>query len=143
MGILQLLDKYQNQGSFRFKLDDRLSQVCNAPDDSSGLYIIFVEEESFENVIYIGISGRDDGSGNIIHRQDGIYGRIVRGKQFDDRRQVTWPIAMKAINQNEIIIHWYETHGEFDQDFPRPIEIALLELYEKEFGRLPQWNNEI
>ena len=141
--MLQLLNKYQKQDSFLFGVNDQLSQVCNAPDDTSGLYIIFIKEESFENIIYIGISGRNDGFSNIVHRQDGIYGRIVKGKQFGDRRQITWPIEIKKIGLEEVIIHWYETYGDYDQDFPRPIEIALLELYEKQFGRLPLWNNEI
>lgn len=102
---------------------------------------MFTEEEKFENIIYIGISGRNDGMDNIVHREDGIYGRIVKGKQFGDRRQVTWPIEMQSIGVSEIIIHWYETYGEIDQVFPRPIENALLELFKSRFGRLPIWNS--
>jgi hypothetical protein len=138
--MLHLLNNYRNQGTFRFSDTDKLSKVCNAPKNSSGLYLVFTEEEKFENIIYIGISGRDDDAGNIVHRQDGIYGRIVKGKQFGDRRQVTWPIEMQEIGVQEIIIHWYETYGELDHVFPRPIENALLELFESQFGHLPIWN---
>tara|TARA_B110001469_G_C9401481_1_gene206257 strand:- start:38 stop:223 length:186 start_codon:yes stop_codon:yes gene_type:complete len=57
--MLEVLEKYKEKGSFVFKGEDRLSAQCNAPKDSSGIYTIYAEEIKPENLIYIGISGRE------------------------------------------------------------------------------------
>ncbi len=137
------LEIFVENGQFEFEPSDRLSQVCNAPKDSSGIYLIYEDEIDYDNLIYIGISGREGANGEIIHREDGMWGAIVKGKQSDDRRQVTWPLKMQDQEIERLIIKWYVTYGDSDKVFPRPIEEAYLEIYKTEELSLPLWNEQI
>jgi hypothetical protein len=74
--MIDLLKKYKNQGHFFFKPDDKLSQVCNAPEDKSGVYVIYALEHGRVNLIYIGRSGKEGSDGTLVNREDGLYGRI-------------------------------------------------------------------
>lgn len=85
--VLNILDSYIEKGSFNFRSTDRLSQVCSAPEHSSGIYVLYADVIKLEKLIYIGISGRKGANGEIIHRKYGIGGRIIRGKQFGDSRR--------------------------------------------------------
>jgi len=113
------LEVFTEKGQFEFHPTDNLSQVCNAPNNASGIYLIFAEEESYDNLIYIGVSGRKGPSGEIIHREDGLGGRILNGKQFGDFRIKTWPLQMEEEEISKLLIKWYVTYGEYDQVFPR------------------------
>jgi hypothetical protein len=115
---------------------------CNAPKNSSGIYTIYAEEIKPENLIYIGISGREGTDGQIIHRKDGIGGRIVKGKQFGEPRRKSWPEKMKEDGISKIHVKWFVTYGRLNQDFPRPIEYRLLRLSLALSGKLPLWNKE-
>jgi hypothetical protein len=93
------------------------------------------------NLIYIGISGRKGANNSIVHRKDGLGGRFLTGKQFGDLRQITWPRRMLSENIEALDIYWYVTYGEQNKDFPRDIEIELLQKFHSIYGRLPRWNN--
>jgi hypothetical protein len=141
--MINLLTQYKQNGHFFFKPTDRLAEVCNAPKDSSGVYVIYALEKGKVNLIYIGISGRKGPDGNILHRKDGLRGRFLTGKQFGDLRQKTWPAQMCLENIEALDIYWFVTHGNSDSDFPRDIEVNLLQKYLALFGRLPRWNREV
>ena len=136
------LNKYKQKGRFFFKATDRLADVCNAPNDSSGIYIIHSLEKGKVNLIYIGISGRKGADGNIIHRKGGIRGRFLSGKQFGDRRSKTWPLKMKEERIEALDIYWWITYDDMIKDFPREIEEGLLRKFFALYGSLPRWNNE-
>ena len=138
--MLRELEKYKEQGEFSFGIDDRLSVQCNAPRHSSGIYIIYANDISPSSLIYVGISGREGADGNIVHRKDGIGGRIIKGKQFGDSRRNSWSLQMKVDQIETLHIKWYVTYGKFNKDFPRPIEHMLLEWYLASKGHLPLWN---
>ena len=140
--MIEVLGNYKEKGQFIFRPTDTLSQVNNAPNDSSGIYLIYADVINSQKLIYIGISGREGIYGEIIHRKDGLGGRIVKGKQFGERRQISWPNKMLQDGIGKLIIKWYVTHGKFDQDFPRPLERAFLEELERKNGVLPLWNKE-
>jgi len=140
--MFEVLEKYRECGQFTFKPNDRLSQVCNALREGSGIYLIYADVVNSKRLIYIGISGREGVNGDIIHRKDGLGGRIVKGKQFGDRRQVTWPQKMKEDGINTLIIKWYITYGKLNHDIPRPLENRFLEEIKRRDGSLPIWNNE-
>lgn len=142
--MFKFLEKYQTKGQFELKGCDALATVCNAPRGSnSGIYIIFAEKVSLETIIYVGISGRKSIEGTIVHRKDGLGGRIVNGKQFGDSRRRSWIQKMKEDGINKIIVKWYVTFGEFNQDFPRPIEKLILMWLRANTNKLPIWNKEI
>jgi len=137
------LEKFRDRGSFEFKQSDILSQVCNAPKDSSGIYLVFADKVNDDNLIYIGISGREGERGKIIHREDGLGGRIVKGKQFGIARRNSWPLKMKEDNIKTLYVNWFVTYGKYNQIIPRPIEKAYLELILQNEGMLPMWNKEV
>ena len=141
--MLDVLDSYKEKGSFNFSINDRLSQVCTAPKHSSGIYVIYADVIKAENLIYIGISGRQDSNGEIIHRKDGIGGRIVKGKQFGDGRRRSWPKKMQEDNIKVLRVKWFITYGEYNKQFPRPIEYKMLEKILSENGCLPLWNKKV
>ena len=140
--MFETLEKYKVKGHFEFKPTQQLSQVCNTPKNSSGIYLIYADVVNIKKLIYIGISGRETSDGGIVHRLDGLGGRIVKGKQFGTGRRRSWPNKMKEASIGKLIVKWYVTYGAQDYDIPRPIERGFLETFVAEYGRLPIWNNE-
>lgn len=140
--MFRYLDQFQEKGQFVFSQNDSLSQVCNAPMHSSGIYLVSAEEISLKNLIYIGISGREGKGGEIIHRQDGIGGRITKGKQFGQARRNSWPLKMKEDGIDKIHVQWYITYGKYDQKIPREIERKLLTILSVH-RTLPVWNKQL
>ena len=141
--MFKCLDKYTTNGHFYFSINSSLRDVCNAPRGYSGIYLIFNEKFKTSNLIYIGISGRAGLNNKIVHRKDGIWGRIVRGKQFGDRRSISWPLKMKEDNISELIIKWWVTFDNNFNDFPRLLERSLLTQYMVKYNRLPIWNKSV
>ena len=134
------LNKYKKKGYFNFKPTDRISQVCNAPGEGfnyGGIYIIHsIKEGQKSELVYIGISGRiDKKTGSLIARQDGIKGRIVRGKRDGEPRKNYWIRMMRSQGIDKLKISWYVVHDN-DQfrDTPSQIERRLIKKYQ------PAWN---
>ena len=134
------LSRYKKTGHFLLKPTDNLASVCNAPKSCSGLYIVYALEKGKVNLIYIGISGRKGPDGKIKHRQDGLRGRFVTGKQFGGLRKVTWCKQMELENIEALNVYWYVTYDEVYSDFPKKLEEDLLEKFEVFHGNLPRWN---
>jgi hypothetical protein len=141
--MLEELNKYNQKGNFKFTPLDKLSTVCTAPNNCSGIYLIYALTKGNRELIYIGISGRKGIDGKIIHRKDGLRDRFLTGKQFGDRRQISWVNQMNSENIEALDIYWYATYGDLNNDFPRDLEIRLLSKYRDKHGFLPRWNNEI
>ncbi|KYG72658.1 hypothetical protein [Roseivirga spongicola] len=138
--MLEFLERYQVKGEFSLGLNENLNDQCNAPRKWSGIYLVFAKKIQLNHLIYIGISGRKGPNGKIIHRSDGIGGRIVKGKQFGEARRNSWQKQMRLAGFDRIYIKWYVTHGEVDIDFPREIEHDLLTKFHEASGQLPLWN---
>lgn len=134
------LSKYKNSYFF-FRDSDRLVDVCNAPNSSSGLYLIYAYENRQYNLIYIGISGRMLSNNVFAHRKGGIKGRFLTGKQFGERRQVAWSKKLEQEKIEHLKIHWFITYDDIIKDAPRDIEEKLLKEYFSLNGTLPRWNN--
>jgi len=134
------LQTFTNKGMFVFKKSDVLSSVCNIPkkSDLSGLYLFY---DNNDELIYIGISGRTGINEEIIHRQDGLRGRFLTGKQFGDRRSKSLPIQMDKEEITELKIYWFITYCENSFKLPRPIEKLLIQTFKEENdGKRPKWN---
>ncbi len=56
--VERLSEIYPLNGQFRMKTTDSLSIVCRAPKDLSGIYLLYKEGVSIDNLLYIGSSGR-------------------------------------------------------------------------------------
>ena len=143
------LDKYKNRGSFEFSFEDSLANVCDAPKNHGGVYLIYDITKSVK-LIYIGSSGwvNQDGSFNL--RDGGMYDRIVNGKQsFDikairlnDKRRNIWPLIMKDEKMERLRIMWYVTFEKELIDIPAYTEAVLIQRYFEKSKTLPKWNRD-
>lgn len=139
------LNKYKHNDHFFFKPSDNLRQVCNAPNDKSGVYIIFALKNSRIELVYIGRSGEIKSDGSLFIRKAGLGGlmdRLVNGKQFGSARRNSWRTVMLVEKIEALDIYWYVTHNDQFVDCPKIIENKLLRKYFEIYGRLPKWNNE-
>lgn len=139
--LIKELENYPIKGSFSYSRNDTLSQVCNIPTrkDYSGIYLFY---DNKNELIYVGISGRENGNGEIIHRKDGLRGRFLKGKQFGDRRSKTLSLQMGIDGISRLDIKWFVTYGEDRKDIPRPIENKIILTFKEENnGNRPKWNN--
>jgi hypothetical protein len=141
--VLSAFQDFSNKGKFLYHQSSTLSEVCNIPaiNDYSGIYLFY--DNATDELLYIGISGREASEGEIQHRKDGLRGRVLKGKQFGDFRRNTLSAKMKEENIKTLRIEWFVTYGHSEKQIPRKWEILLLNLYQKEFNRLPRWNKEI
>jgi hypothetical protein len=139
------LSKYDHNDHFFFSTADNLGQVCNAPTDRSGLYIIYALKNGRIELIYIGRSGEVKSDGSLFIRKAGLGGlkdRLVNGKQFGSPRRNSWKAQMLAEKIEAIDVYWYVTHNDKFVDCPRVLENKLLQKYFDIYGQLPRWNNE-
>lgn len=141
------LNKYKQNDHFFFKRTDNLGQVCNAPTDKSGVYIVYALKNGRIELIYIGCSGKVNKDGTIFIRKTGLGGikdRIVNGHQFGKTpRRISWAKQMAKENIEALDIYWYVTHNDKYIDCPRILENQLLKKHLDIYGRLPKWNNEL
>lgn len=137
------LNKYKN-GHFFLNTNDNMMQVCNAPTDKSGVYIVYALAKGKIELIYIGRSGRKGADGNIQTRVAGCGGikdRLVNGKHFNKiARRTSWPQQMKLENIEALDVYWYITYDEKNKDFPEDVERILLQHHISIYERLPRWN---
>ena len=144
--IFAPLSKYKETGSFLFKPNDQFIKACNVPKrDVSGIYIIEAIKNDQSEIVYIGISGRKDKNGNIIHRKGGIRDRICNGYHPGTRikRHSWFPLKIKEDKVDAIKISWWITYNELVSDYPWVIENNLLVKYKETFGlgRKPRWHS--
>ena len=138
------LDKYKNKDHFFFRPEDGLSQVCNAPNDKNGIYLVYALAQGKIELVYIGISGLEQKDGTLKTRKAGLGGmkdRIVNGHQFGKTpRRISWPIQMLKENIEALDVYWWVTYENELCDFPRTVEEELLKKYFDIYGGLPRWN---
>lgn len=126
--MFDFLKKYEVNGSFAFDEHKKMRTECNVPKISAcGVYIIKIEGR----IYYIGCSGESNKP-----REDGLYGRIVRGKRFNKR---TLGLVVKEEHLNNLEIEWYITNA----DKVELVEYCLLLEFVLRNKRLPEWNNEL
>ena len=140
------LNKYKSTNHFFFRPVDSLGQVCNAPTDKSGVYIVYALKDGRIELIYIGCSGKIESDGKLFIRKAGLGGlkdRLVNGKQFGGPRRNSWKTKMIEERIEALDIYWYVTHDKVFIDCPRILENKLLQRHLDTLGRLPRWNNEL
>lgn len=136
------LNEYSNNDHFFFRSSDDLGEVCNAPKNISGVYIIYALANGKVKLIYIGCSGKMQNDGTIKQRKGGLYDRIVNGKQFEEIRRKSWPRKMNEEQIEALDIYWYETFNTEINDIPSYVEALLIQKHFEMFGTLPRWNKE-
>ncbi len=141
------LDKYKKSGFFAFHFSKSFKDACNAPDNLSGVYLIFKVVAGNEELIYIGSSGQKGYDGTIKHRNGGMKDRLINGyhpNRFGNdkriRRHIALPQQMKTEGVSEIKIYWWVTYDEYHQDFPTDIEKILMQEYFLKYKTKPSWH---
>ena len=145
--MLDELKKYKLNDHFFFEASDNLKDVCNAPTDKSGVYIVYALKNGKIELIYIGRSGKLNKDGSMFIRKAGLGGlkdRIVNGHQFGKiPRRYSWPCQIKLEKIEALDVYWYVTHNEKYNDCPRVLESTLIQNHINIYNRLPKWNKEI
>ena len=135
------LTKYKNQNSFTFNIENELSEVCNAPQEGNGIYLVYDISGDEKELVFVGSTGTIQNNGEIKLRVGGIYDRLVNGQQFGKlSRRKAWPIQMKKENIENLEIHWYETFNKKTKHIPTYVEGLILQLFLDKNNVLPRWN---
>ena len=141
------LGKYKQYDHFFLKAQDNLKEVCNAPTDKSGVYIVYALKNGKVELVYIGCSGKHKPGSSMFIRKAGLAGmkdRIVNGHQFGKiPRRISWINQITTEKIEALDIYWYVTHNEKYSDCPRILENKLLQKYLEIYGQLPKWNKEL
>ena len=141
------LDKYNQQNHFFLKRQDNLKEVCNAPTNKSGVYLVYALKNGKIELIYIGCSGKHLADNSMFIRKAGLGGikdRIVNGHQFGKvPRRISWIKQIEKEGIEALDIYWYVTHCNEYSDCPRTLENKLLQKHLTLYGRLPKWNKEL
>ena len=141
------LNKYEQHDHFFLKPQDSLREVCNAPTNKSGVYIVYALKNGKIELIYIGCSGKHLGDDTMFIRKAGLGGikdRIVNGHQFGKiPRRKSWIAQIEKEKIEALDIYWYATHNQKYSDCPRVLENTLLKKHLSIYGRLPKWNKEL
>lgn len=138
------LKPYKETDHFFFTTDKNLKEVCNAPSDKSGVYIVFALKNGRIELVYIGRSGKLNKDQTMFVRKAGLGGikdRIVNGHQFGKvPRRISWPYVMEIEKIEALDVYWYITHNEKYNDCPIDVERCLLNKYREIYGCFPRWN---
>jgi len=138
------LDKYKKKGHFFFQPTDSLEEVCNAPDDREGVYLIYELKDGHVTLVYIGTSGEKIKDYAIREGLLGLQTSIISGteSEWKDRRSQRWPIKMLAENIHALDIYWWVTYNgnNYSGDHPEDVKRSIMRIYKKIYGEVPGWN---
>ncbi|MEN2416081.1 hypothetical protein [Flavobacterium mesophilum] len=135
------LEKFKATSSFAFTIEDSLEEVCNAPEGSAGIFIVYAVEGSEKELIMVGSTGTVQNDGTLKTKNGGLYDKIVNGHQFAKTgRKYSWPAQMKLENISELEVVWYETFNADVKGIPTSVEGQVLQNFLDANGKLPRWN---
>ena len=133
--------KFKIGGSFTFTPDQNLEEVCTAPDNGNGVFLVYAVDGETKELIMIGSTGTVQNDGTLKSKSGGLYDKIVNGQQFAKTgRKYTWPTQMKKEDIELLEVFWYETFNAKTSIIPTFLEAQLLQNFLTENGRLPRWN---
>lgn len=136
------LEKYNSKGHFFFTPNEELNRVCNSPKNGIGVYLVYELKDGHIKLVYVGSSGKIKQNGKISVRFNGIWDRIVNGKQFNGKRKITWKQKMIDEKIDTLDIYWYETFDKDNTDIPLYVEGLIIQRYFEIHRQLPRWNIE-
>ena len=137
------LTKYKNNNHFFFTAREELENVCNAPKDKSGVYIVYELKNGRIELVYIGSSGKVLNNGTTKHRNGGLYDRIVNGHQFGKvPRKKSWKQKLIDEKIDALDVYWYVTMNSEAKDIPAFVEATIMQRFFEVHGHLPRWDNE-
>lgn len=135
------LKKIKTKSQFTFTTDDSLEVVCNAPQNGSGIFLVYHVNGEEKELIMVGSSGTIQNDGTLKIKAGGLYDKIVNGHQFAKTgRKYSWPAQMKLEKIDRLEVEWYETFNDKNKIIPTFAEAQVLQNFLDENGRLPKWN---
>jgi hypothetical protein len=135
------LEKFKATNSFAFTIEDSLEQVCNAPEASTGIFVVYAVESDSKELIMVGSTGTVQNDGTLKSKNGGLYDKIVNGHQFAKTgRKYSWPAQMKLENIPALEVVWYETFNADVKAIPTAVEGQVLQNFLDENAKLPRWN---
>jgi len=135
------LKSIKNKNQFQFDLNDNLEEVCNAPEASSGIFLVYDVSNEEKELIMVGSTGTVQNDGSLKSKNGGLYDKIVNGHQFAKTgRKYSWPAQMKKESIDKLDVYWYETFNDKNKIIPTFVEGQILQNFLTEFNKLPKWN---
>ncbi len=135
------LKKIKTSGDFQFNTTDQLETVCNAPENASGIFMVYDVKDEVKTLIMVGSSGTIQNDGSLKIKNGGLFDKIVNGHQFAKTgRKYTWPTQMQKENIDQLEVVWYETFNAKNKIIPTFLEAQMLQNFLDENGTLPKWN---
>ena len=135
------LKKFKESNSFTFTQEDSLEEVCNAPENASGIFLVYAIDSEEKELIMVGSTGTVQNNGTLKSKNGGLYDKIVNGHQFAKTgRKYSWPAQMKLENIERIEVSWHTTFNDKVKVIPTYIEGQILQNFLDENNRLPRWN---
>ena len=121
------VSKFKNSGSFQFSSNDDLEVVCNAPNDASGVFLVYAIQEDNKELIMIGSTGTVQNDGTLKAKNGGLYDKIVNGHQFaKTARKYSWKSQLKLEKIETVEVFWYETYNDKTKVIPTFVEGQIL-----------------
>ncbi len=115
--------------------------VCNAPNDASGVFLVYSIEAEDKVLIMVGSTGTVQNDGTLKAKNGGLYDKIVNGHQFaKTARKFSWKTQLQLEKIEAVEVFWYETYNSKTKVIPTYVEGQILQLFLKEKGKLPRWN---
>jgi hypothetical protein len=137
---MEILNKYQSNGTFVFKKGEKLSSKCNDIPNQPGVYLIYAIKKEKIDLVYIGASGKMNQDGSFKIQK--LKNRIQNMQNSTTRRETFFENKIAELNLDGIKVDWYVTYGDVHRDLPLNIEGTLLQIYYDKNGVLPLWNNQ-
>ncbi|RKY76198.1 hypothetical protein DRQ07_10690 [candidate division KSB1 bacterium] len=138
------LTKYKNNNHFFFTSNEKLENVCNAPKNKSGIYIVYELKNGRIELVYVDYSGKIQNNGRIKHHTGGLFDRIVNGYQFGEiPRKISWKQKLFKEKIEALDIYWYDTVNSETIDIPAFVAATIIQRFFEINGRLPRWNKEL
>lgn len=135
------LEKFKASNSFTFTVNDSLEEVCNAPEGSAGIFVVYEIDGDAKELIMVGSTGTVQNDGTLKSKNGGLYDKIVNGHQFAKTgRKYSWPAQMKLENISVLEVVWYETFNTDIKAIPTSVEGQVLQNFLDENAKLPRWN---
>lgn len=135
------LEKFKASNSFTFTVNDSLEEVCNAPEGSAGIFVVYEIDGDAKELIMVGSTGTVQNDGTLKSKNGGLYDKIVNGHQFAKTgRKYSWPAQMKLENISVLEVVWYETFNTDVKAIPTSVEGQVLQNFLDENAKLPRWN---
>ncbi|WDF62006.1 hypothetical protein PQ462_11585 [Flavobacterium sp. KACC 22758] len=135
------LEKFKSSNSFTFTVNDSLEEVCNAPEGSAGIFVVYEIDGDSKELIMAGSTGTVQNDGTLKTKNGGLYDKIVNGHQFAKTgRKYSWPAQMKLENISVLEVVWYETFNADVKAIPTAVEGQILQNFLDENAKLPRWN---